>query len=387
MAKIIRVTTVPMALKVLLRGQMRYMKKAGFEVIMVSADGTERDDVMRFEGCPHYVIPMTRRITPFADAVSFWRLYQLLKKEKPDIVHSHTPKAGLLAMMAAKYAGVKIRIHTIAGLRFMTSSGITRTILTRMEKITAHAATHLWPNSLSLLNYVKEHKLASAEKLEIIGKGSSNGVDLKRFSVSALGEQGIQNARQILSYDPSLFYILSIGRIVQDKGIRELAKAFVNLYSENNRLRLVLVGTFEEKLDPLDDEIMKLIKNHPGIVLAGWHDEVEYYLHTAGLLVHASYREGFPNVVLQAGAMECPVICSRIEGNVDIVDEDVNGLVFTAGDETDLYNKLKQAISDPQGMKKKATLLRKKVEENFDRCFVQENLRQKYETLLASISH
>ena len=161
MAKIIRVTTVPMALKVLLRGQMRYMKKAGFEVIMVSADGIERNDVMQYEGCPHHIIPMTRKITPFADALSFWKLYRLLKKEKPDIVHSHTPKAGLLAMLAAKYAGVKIRIHTVAGLRFMTASGFTRTILTRMEKITAHAATHVWPNSLSLLKYVKQHNLAS----------------------------------------------------------------------------------------------------------------------------------------------------------------------------------------------------------------------------------
>jgi glycosyltransferase involved in cell wall biosynthesis len=307
----------------------------------------------------------------------------LLKKEKPDIVHSHTPKAGLLAMVAAKYAGVKIRIHTIAGLRFMTSSGITRTVLTRMEKITAQAATHVWPNSLSLLNYVKQHNLVNSAKLGIIGKGSSNGVDLSRFSVSALDEKAIQKAREVISYDPSLFYILSVGRIVKDKGIRELAKAFAELYKENGRLRLVLVGTFEEKLDPLDEEIMQLIKNHPGIILAGWHDDVEYYMHIAALLVHASYREGFPNVVLQAGAMGCPVVCSRIEGNIDIVDEDVNGLVFTAGDENDLYNKLKSAISDSEGMKKKAALLRRKIEENFDRCFVQEKLRQKYESLLA----
>jgi glycosyltransferase involved in cell wall biosynthesis len=384
MAKIIRVTTVPMALKVLLRGQMRYMKRSGFEVIMVSADGTERNDVMQYEECPHYIIPMTRKITPFADALSFWRLYRLLKKEKPDIVHSHTPKAGLLAMLAAKYAGVKIRIHTVAGLRFMTASGFTRTILTRMEKITAHAATHVWPNSMSLLKYVEQHNLASAEKLEIIGRGSSNGVDLSRFSKSALSEEGIRNAMDILSRDSSLYYILSVGRIVKDKGISELAKAFTNLYRENDKLRLVLVGTFEEKLDPLDSDVMEMIKNHPGIILAGWHDEVEYFMHITNLLVHASYREGFPNVVLQAGAMECPIVCSRIEGNIDIVDEDTNGLMFTAGNENDLYDKLKQAISDPAGMKIKAGLLRRKIEDNFDRSFVQEKLRQKYEALLES---
>jgi glycosyltransferase involved in cell wall biosynthesis len=382
MAKIIRVTTVPMALKVLLRGQMKYMKKSGFEVIMVSADGIELQDVLQYEGCPHQLIPMTRKITPFADIVSLWRLYRFLKKEKPDIVHSHTPKAGLLAMLAAKMAGVKLRIHTIAGLRFMTSTGLTRKILVWMEKVTANAATHVWPNSMSLLKYIKENNLVEPGKLEVIANGSSNGIDLSRFSRIALFPAGIEKAKQVIGYEDSLTYILSVGRIVKDKGISELAGAFSKLYDSNDKLRLVLIGSFEEKLDPLDENVMKLIKTHPGIILAGWHDEVEYYMSIANLLVHASYREGFPNVVLQAGAMECPVVCSRIEGNIDIVDEGINGLIFTSKDEKDLYRKLKQAVDEPAEMKRKAALLRKKIEENFDRNFVQEQLRKKYELLL-----
>lgn len=385
MAKIVRVTTVPMALKVLLRGQMKYMKENGFEVIMVSADGKELQDVLQYEGCPHYIIPMTRKITPFADLISLWRLYRFLRKEKPDIVHSHTPKAGLLAMLAAKMAGIKLRIHTIAGLRFMTSAGLTRKILVGMEKVTANAATHVWPNSNSLLKYVKENKLVKPGKLEVIGKGSSNGIDLGRFSKSTLVASEMERAKQVISYDSSLTYILSVGRIVKDKGISELANAFVALYNGNRKLRLVLIGSFEEKLDPLDENVMNLIKTHPGIILAGWHDEVEYYMSIANLLVHASYREGFPNVVLQAGAMECPIVCSRIEGNIDIVDEGINGVIFTSKDEADLYQKLKQAIDDPVGMKQKAVLLRKKIEENFDRKFVQEQLRKKYDLLLHSI--
>ena len=161
-----------------------------------------------------------------------------------------------------------------------------------------------------------------------------------------------------------------------------MAKAFSSLYKENDKLRLVLVGTFEEKLDPLDEDVMQLVKTHPGIILAGWHDEVEYFMSIANILVHASYREGFPNVVLQAGAMECPIVCSRIEGNIDIVDENSNGLIFTSRDGDDLYQKLKQALAEPAAMKQRAALLRKKIEENFDRIFVQEQLRQKYELLL-----
>jgi len=374
-----------MALKVLLRGQMKYMKKAGFEVIMVSAEGKELEDVLQYEDCPHHIISMTRKITPVADCQSLWKLYRFLKKEKPEIVHSHTPKAGLIAMLAAKFAGVKIRVHTIAGLRFMTATGFTRKLLIWMEKVTAGAATHVWPNSMSLLKYVQENRLVSAGKLEVIGKGSSNGIDLTRFSRIALSGEELQKAKRAISYDPSLTYILSVGRIVKDKGISELAKAFSSLYKESDKLRLVLVGTFEEKLDPLDENVMQLVKTHPGIILSGWHDEVEYFMSIADILVHASYREGFPNVVLQAGAMECPVVCSRIEGNIDIVDENINGLIFTAKDENDLYQKLKQAISQPAAMKQRAALLRKKIEENFDRTFVQEQLRQKYEFLLRGI--
>src|SRR6186713_1694956 len=176
MAKLIRVTTVPMSLKVLLRGQMKFMQEAGFQVIMVSADGKELQDVLEYEKCPHKLIEMTRQITPLQDLTAIWKLYKFFKSEKPDIVHSHTPKAGLLAMLAAKMAGVKIRIHTIAGLRFMTSSGVTRSLLVRMEKVTGHAATHVWPNSHSLLKYVQDNNLVPAKKMEVIGKGSSNGI-------------------------------------------------------------------------------------------------------------------------------------------------------------------------------------------------------------------
>lgn len=382
MPKLVRVTTVPMAFHVLLKGQLKYMKDAGFDVIMVSADGRERDDVLRSEECPHVIIPMTRKITPLADLRSLWNLYRFFKREKPDIVHSHTPKAGLLAMLAGKMAGVKIRIHTIAGLRFMTSTGVTRTILTRMEKLTTYAATHVWPNSQSLLRYVIEQKLAPERKLEVIGKGSTNGINLERFSTSALSSDKIESAKRLIRYDPALTYILSVGRIVKDKGIAELANVFQKLYTENSSLRLVLVGEFEEHLDPLDAATMDLIKTHPGIILAGWHDEVEYFLHIADVLVHASYREGFPNVLLQAGAMKCPIVCSRIPGNIDIVDHDETGLIFTVRDEQDLELRLREAISSKDKMKRMAESLRIKIEQNFDTKQVRRFLEEKYKAIL-----
>ena len=379
--KLIRITTVPMALKVLLRGQMKYMQQHDIEVVMVSADGAELEDVKEYEQCRHELVHMTRAITPLQDLKSLWKLYRLFKKEKPDIIHSHTPKAGLLAMLAGRMAGVKVRVHTIAGLRFMTATGMSRRIMIAMEKLTGRMATHVWPNSKSLYEYVVENNLVNPRKLSMIGKGSSNGIDLKRFSEHALDENRMRHFRDLIKYDPSLTYIVSIGRVVKDKGIYELARAFDRSWQQNKNLRLILVGGFEEHLDPLDDETLKLVQSHPAVILAGWHDEVEYFLALSHLFIHASYREGFPNVVLQAGAMECPALVSRIPGCIDIVDDMENGLIFDVKDTEDLYKKLQFALNDMQAMRIRARKLREKIENNFERGYVQAKLKERYDEI------
>src|SRR5450432_3492644 len=200
MPKLIRITTAPLSLKYLLFNQMRYMKENGFDVIMVSSEGKEWPDLLENEGCDYRIVHMTRKITPFRDLRSLWKLYRLFRKEKPDIVHSHTPKAGLLAMLAAKFAGIRIRVHTIAGLRFMTATGMKRRILVFMEKITGKAAKEVWPNSYSLLNYIREHRLVKEKKLEVIGHGSSNGVNLNRFTIAALKPEKLAEIKQLIGY-------------------------------------------------------------------------------------------------------------------------------------------------------------------------------------------
>lgn len=372
-----------MALKYLLPGQMKYMKEHGFDVLMVSADGKEREDVIRNEGCPHHIIPMTRKITPFADLSSLWKLYRLFKKEKPDIIHSHTPKAGLLAMLAGRLAGVKTRIHTVAGLRFMTAEGIGRKLLIRMEKFTASCATHVWPNSQSILGYITRNQLANPQKLQVIGFGSSNGINLQRYSPGSLLPGIVDETRRAMQYDNNLVYLLCVGRIVKDKGIDELLTAFSNLYKERSDLRLVLLGSYEDELDPISDEARMILKDHPGIIHISWSDHVEYFMHLSGMLVHPSYREGFPNVLLQAGAMGCPVICSRIEGNIDIVDDDQTGLIFEVQNALSLEEKLRFALANPGQLKEYVRKLRKKIEQQFDQRFVHESLKNKYLELLS----
>ena len=382
MPKLIRVTTIPLALNTLLRGQMKFMKENGMEVIMVSADGPERNELLEREGCPHHVIPMTRAITPIADIHSLWKMYRFFRKEKPDIVHSHTPKGGLLAMMAARMAGVKVRIHTVAGLRFMTSAGTTRKILVRMEKLTASCATHVWPNSGSLKGYVLANKLAKPSKVEVIAEGSSNGIDLTKFNDSVIQSAKLEEIKRKINYDPSFFYFLSVGRIVKDKGMEELSQAFSRLYNENNQVRLVLLGDFEDKLDPVTPASREILMNHPAVLRMGWSADVPYYMHLANVLVHPSYREGFPNVLLQAGAMNCAVICSRITGNIDIVDDGHTGLICEVKDAESLYQKMRFVIDEPGTLTRLSEALKKKVHEKFDQRVVHAALLKRYSELL-----
>jgi glycosyltransferase involved in cell wall biosynthesis len=382
MPKLIRITTAPLSLKYLLFNQMRYMKENGFDVIMVSSEGKEWPDLIKNEECPYRIVHMTRKMTPFTDLKSLWQLYRLFRKEKPDIIHSHTPKAGFLVMLAAKMAGVKIRIHTIAGLRFMTATGMTRSILVFMEKLTGKAARHVWPNSYSLLNYIKQHKLINEKKLEVIGHGSSNGVDLNRFSASVLKPEKLHEIKQLLNYNENCFYILNMGRIVKDKGIDEVLKSFAIVHAADSKLRLIVLGAFEDDLDPISDQAREILKTHPAIIHIDWSDNVEYFMHLSHLLIHASYREGFPNTLLQAGAMNCPIICSAIEGSIDIVTHNETGLLFQPRDVDDLLEKLKYALTHAEEMSKYATSLRMKIEKYFSQQYLHACMKEKYLELL-----
>ena len=384
MPKLLRITTAPISLNVLLPGQMKYMREQGFDVLMVSSDGPELANVLEREGCRHHIIPMTRKMSPFTDLRCLWLLYRLFRKEKPDIVHSHTPKAGLLAMLAAKMAGIKIRVHTIAGLRYVTTKGMSRRILIAMEKLTGMAATHVWPNSGSMKTFIEANRLVTPRKLEVIGWGSSNGVNLARYNPAVLKQEKLNEVKALVKYDPSLFYFLSVGRLVHDKGMDELLLAFARVNAIHPQTRLILVGAFEDEVDPVSEKARELIKTHPAVIAAGWSNAVEYFMQFANVLVHPSHREGFPNVLMQAGAMGCPIICSSIDGNTDIVRHRETGLLFEVKNEEALLGQMQSAIKEPAALKGMADQLLLQIQTHYDQRVVQSFLHEKYLQLLAA---
>ena len=377
MPKLIRITTIPLSLKLLLTGQMKYMREQGWEVIMVSAEGREVDHVVKNEGVRHEVIPFTRKITPIQDLKCIWKLILLFRRERPDIVHTHTPKAGLLGMIAANLAGVKIRIHTLAGIPAMAAEGNRKSLLESVEKWTYSNATEVWPNSAGLRKFVIDQGLCPESKLRIIHKGSSNGVDLGKYNRESLKENHLVAATMRIMPGEDDFIILSVGRLVKDKGIEELVAAFLNSKIVN-RSKLVLLGAFEQDLNPISPEMMQTIRDHSRIVQIDWSDHVSHYLALADVLVHPSHREGFPNVLLEAGAMSVPVICSDIIGNTDIITQQKTGLIFPVKATEVLREALEFAFVKREKMAHYAACLHAEVTANFDRTIVHREIFSNY---------
>lgn len=342
--KIIRITTVPLSLSGLLHGQLRFMSKY-FDILGVSSKGkkNELERLTDYEGVPTYAIEMTRKITPLKDIIAVYKLFKLFKKEKPFIVHSHTPKAGTLSMLAAKLAGVPHRLHTIAGLPLLEATGFKRFVLNTVEKITYASATKIYPNSFGLSNIILEHKFTKKEKLKVIANGSSNGIDIERFNPYRFNDTEKKDAiRKELNISKTDFVFLFVGRLVADKGLNELVTAFNKLSLQYDDVKLLLVGGYESELDPVSSESLQIIDNNNNIISSGWVQDVCPYFAISHVLTFPSYREGFPNVVMQAGAMGLPCIVSNINGCNEIIIEGENGTIIPVKDSNILYTKMLQ---------------------------------------------
>ena len=380
--KLIRITTVPMALRYLLPGQMYFMANHGFDVLMISANGKELAEVIEREQCRHAIVPMTRKITPLQDLKCLFKLIKIFRKEKPDIVHTHTPKAGLLGMMAAKFCGVKVRIHTVAGLPLMVEKGLKYQLLKLIEKLTYAAAGHVWPNSNSLMQFIIKNKLCKTAKLKIIAKGSTNGIQLDRFDKGNLNPEITGEIKAQINYLQQKKYLLCIGRLVVDKGITELVHVFTELKKNNDDLVLILVGEYENTLDPLPENTLHEIEMNPSIIHINWTTQVEYFMSLADFFIFPSHREGFPNVLLQAGAMGLPVICSHITGNIDIITNNETGLIFESQNEQQMLTLLQYALQHPQHMQTMAKKLQQQVKVNYPRENIWQKMLEAYKSLV-----
>jgi glycosyltransferase involved in cell wall biosynthesis len=317
-----------------------------YDVTAISSDKPNLERVGRTQGVAVYCVEMTRKITPLQDLKAVWQLYHYFRREKPFIVHTHTPKAGTVGMLAAKLAGVPHRLHTIAGLPLLEATGNKRKLLNFVEKITYAAASMIYPNSNGLKEIIIQEHFCKPEKLKVIGNGSSNGIKTNHFNPNHFSEVEKRDLKSNLGIDPEDFVFIFVGRLVGDKGINELIAAFQKLSAAKLPAKLLLVGSQETDLDPLQSETLHRMNTNSNIIAVGHQNDVRHYLAVSDALVFPSYREGFPNVVMQAGAMGLPSIVTDINGCNEIIIERENGAIIPVKDSGAIYEAMKKMMED-----------------------------------------
>lgn len=382
--KVFRLTTVPISLNILLKGQLNYLGNY-FEVKAISGKGKDLETVQKREGIAVIPIEMQRQISPRQDLTALIRLYRLFRKEKPDIIHSITPKAGLLSMIAGKAAGVPIRMHTFTGLVFPYKTGMMQHLLIAMDRILCRCATHVYPEGNGVKNDLIKYKISN-KPLRVMGNGNVNGIDTAYFSPKSISDTEKEQLRAKLGIANGNFIFIFVGRLVTDKGINELVRAFCEIQKTEDALErkvnLLLVGSFEPELDPLLPETVTAIQNNKDIVSVGYQEDVRPYFAISDCLVFPSYREGFPNVVMQAGAMQVASIVSNISGCNEIIQNGENGILVPKKNREALKMAMQNMRDEPQKMAKMQLKAREIIEKRFVQRALWTEIRNEYTKLL-----
>ena len=363
--KIIRAVTVPQSLG-FCREVMIKMRAMGYEMIAVTSPGLDLDELREKEGFHCVGVPMERHISIVRDIKSLIRMIGVFRKEKPQVVHSMTPKAGMICMVAAWLTRVPVRIHTFTGLVWPTATGLKRRILMMTDWLTCACATHVIPEGQGVLNDLKNGGITK-KPMKVLGYGNVRGVDMEFWNEKNADADKMERIK-----DTDKFTFLFVGRIVRDKGINELVEAFMRV-REGCNVRLLLVGQYEDNLDPVSEETRMRIEKCEDIVYAGsqyGRDLLAYYA-VSDSFVFPSYREGFPNTVLEAGAMGLPSIVTDINGSREIIKDGKNGMIIPPRSVETLAEAMLRMVEDKTMRKQMAENAREMIVSRFEKNFVQ----------------
>ena len=366
--KLIKTSTIPASLNTFCKGQLKMLSEY-FEVVAVSSPEKELKWIEEREGVRTIEVPMERHISIVNDLKSLFKMIRVFRKEKPYIVHSMTPKAGLISMWAGKICGVPVRMHTYTGLVFPTETGMKQKILICMDKLLCACATYINPEGQGVANDLKRFNITK-KPLHIIGNGNVRGIDADYWKSSN---------DELKTKDERLFTFVFVGRIVGDKGINELIEAFKKL--KPNSAKLILVGPYEDNLDPVKPETKQEIDDNPNIKWVGRQADVRPFYEQADAFVFPSYREGFPNTVLEAGAMGLPSIVTNINGANEIIFPEENGLIIPSKDVEALYQAMQRFIDEPDMIARMAGNARKMVIDRYEQKYIWSELLKVYQSL------
>lgn len=377
---VIHAVTAPISL-VLLRGQMEYLKLVGFRVAALCSPNGQVEMARTPGSIPILTVAMEREVSPLRDLISLIRVCRLLRRVRPTICNAGTPKAGLLVTVAGWLTRVPCRIYTLRGLRLETATGLKRKILSLTERITCACANRVICVSPSLRKRALELKLVGAEKAVVLGSGSSNGVDLSRFMPTPEKLLVAVGIRQQHGIKPTVPVIGYIGRLTRDKGISELLAAFQIVRERFPDVVLMLIGDYEAG-DPVSQETRQAIANSQEIVQVKFVPDAAPYYLVMDVLALPTYREGFPNTVLEAQAAERPVVTTDATGAIDSIVPNVTGLIVPTADAKALADALTALLSDPGRAREMGTAGRERVCRQFGQEQVWKSLVDLYCELL-----
>jgi len=374
--KILRACTVPQSIGFVV-GMIPDLTKE-YEVGVLSSPGEELAMLDKYgDAVKRLEVPMERHISPLRDLRSLWRLVRVFRRERPDMVHSMTPKAGLLCMLAAWITRVPVRVHMFTGLVFPTATGGKRRILMATDRLTCACATHVLPEGEGVKRDLLDNGI-TRKPIKVLGYGNCRGIDLDRFDPT-LPEVQAEAAKL---RKPEVFTFIAIGRLVGDKGINELVAAFSCLNRELPATRLILVGPQEKELDPLSPATLSEIESNPAIEAVGNQADVRPWLIAADCHVLASYREGFPNVVIEAGAMGLPQIVTDINGANEIIINGRNGVIVPPKNADAIHASMSRMATDPAFRSVLAANARPLIASRYEQSYVRRCLKEYYKEIL-----
>ncbi len=383
--RLVHVTTIPLTAKSFLTGQLRWYRQQGFDVTLASSPGQDLRDFGRQEGIHVRPLALTRSISPIRDLKSLSQCVQLFREVKPDIVHAHTPKAGLVAMVAARRLGIPVRIYHLHGLRFETETGIRRKLLLGAERLACSSATDILSVSHSVRRAAMHQKLCRRKPIQVLHNGSINGLDSSRFCPERAGLRLRRQTRQELGIPADAIVLGFVGRIVRDKGIRELMSAWQQLRAEFSQLQLLLVGAFESGGCLPEGTLREL---HPGdrVHMPGWNWKTERYYAAMDVLTLPSYREGMAYSLLEAASMGLPTVTSQVTGCIDAIVDGRTGTAVPCADVPALIAAIGRYLRDPQLRKQHGLAGRDRIVRDFKPQDIWAATFQHYQRSLATVS-
>jgi glycosyltransferase involved in cell wall biosynthesis len=364
-AKLCICSTIPVSIRAFYGPQIEYLLESGFELgIVTSPDERFADELP--EQVRYLPVTMTRSLTPWRDLQALCRLIRFFRKNRFDLVQYNTPKAALLCSIASLLSRVPVRLYLMWGLYYTGRTGWKRSFFKLFERIICRLSTHIAPDGNETRTFAIRERLCPAGKIEVVGNGSANGIDLGRFDRCKLAAAR-HEIRASFNLEESHVVVGTVARLGREKGINELVRGFAAAYNDRPLLRLLLVGPREMRnVDSLDADVQRLIEQHSAVVTTGFRQDVERYMAAMDIFTLPSWREGFGVVNLEAAAMELPVISTDVMGPRESVMDGVSGILVAVRDPAALAATILALTDDPERRRRLGCAGRRRVEQEFE---------------------